>query len=162
MMTLLRLGGASAEQLSSRASSIAAKRLEKALKTLDTSQDGEIDADEWEAAIYRGLEKRTADLKAEQERRAKAAAAADEEFSAEFLSAARKVFEMIDRRYGPHSVDLFTTRDNQLLDRYVSWRPDPSAVAVDAFLFPLKGENPYCFPPVTCIPRLLREVLYHD
>ena len=49
-----------------------------------------------EAAIYRGLEKRTADLKAEQERRAKAAAAADEEFSAEFLSAARKVFEMID------------------------------------------------------------------
>ena len=72
------------------------KRLEKALKTLDTSQDGEIDGDEWEAAIYRGLEKRTADLKAEQERRAKAAAAADEEFSAEFLSAARKVFEMID------------------------------------------------------------------
>jgi Ca2+-binding EF-hand superfamily protein len=72
------------------------KRLEKALKVLDTSQDGEIDADEWEAAIYRGLEKRTADLKAEQERRAKAAAAADEEFSAEFLSAARKVFEMID------------------------------------------------------------------
>ena len=70
-----------------------------------------------------------------------------------------KVFETIDRRYGPHSVDLFATRDNRLLDRFVSWRPDPSAVAVDAFLFPLKGENPYCFPPVSCIPRLLREVL---
>ena len=66
-----------------------------------------------------------------------------------------KVFETIDRRYGPHSVDLFATRDNRLLDRFVSWRPDPSAVAVDAFLFPLKGENPYCFPPVSCIPRLL-------
>ena len=48
-----------------------------------------------------------------------------------------KVFEMIDCRYGPHLVDLFATRDNRLLDRYVSWRPDPSAVAVDAFLFPL-------------------------
>ena len=70
-----------------------------------------------------------------------------------------KVFEIIDRRYGPHSVDLFATRDNRLLDRYVSWRPDTSAVAVDAFLFPLKGENLYCFPPVSCIPRLLREVL---
>ena len=72
-----------------------------------------------------------------------------------------KVFEMIDCRYGPHSVDLFATRDNRLLDRYVymSWRPNPSAVAVDAFLFPLKGENPYCFPPVSCIPWLLREVL---
>ena len=70
-----------------------------------------------------------------------------------------KVFEMIDRQYSLHSVDLFATQDNQLLDRYVSWRPDPSAVAVDAFLFPLKGENPNCFPPVSSIPRLLREVL---
>ena len=57
-----------------------------------------------------------------------------------------KVFKMIDRQYGLHSVDLFTTQDNQLLDRYVSWQPNPSAVAVDAFLFLLKGENPYCFP----------------
>ena len=70
----------------------------------------------------------------------------------------KAAFEIVDRRYGPHSVDLFATRDNRLLPRYVSWHPDPSAVAVDAFLFPLKGENPYCFPPVTCIPRLLREV----
>ena len=63
-----------------------------------------------------------------------------------------KVFEMINRRYGPHSVDLFATQDNRLLNRYVSWRPDPSAVAVDAFMFPLKGKNPYCFPPVAGIP----------
>ena len=66
---------------------------------------------------------------------------------------------MIDKRYGPHSVDLFATRDNRLLDRFVSWRPDPSAIAVDAFMFSLKGEDPYCFPPVSCISRLLREVL---
>ena len=66
-----------------------------------------------------------------------------------------KVFKMIDCWHGPHSVDLFTTWDNWLLDRYVLWRPDPLAVAVDAFLLPLKGENPYCFPPVSCIPQLL-------
>ena len=29
-------------------------------------------------------------------------------------------------------------------------------------MFPLKGENPYCFPPVACIPRLLREVLHQQ
>ena len=69
------------------------------------------------------------------------------------------VFHRIDQRYGPHSVDLFATWDNALLNRFVSWRPDPSAIAVDAFMFPMKGENPYCFPPVSCIPRLLREVL---
>ena len=38
-------------------------------------------------------------------------------------------------------------------------RSDPPAVAVDAFLLPLKGENPCCFPPVSCTPRLLQEVL---
>ena len=70
-----------------------------------------------------------------------------------------KVFEMIDHRYGPHSVDLFATQDSRLLDRYVSWRPDLLAVIIDAFMLPLKGENLYCFPLVTCIPRLLREVL---
>ena len=63
---------------------------------------------------------------------------------------------MIDRRYSPHSVDLFATQDNQLLDCYMSWRPDPLAVVVDAFMFPLKGEN--ALPPVACIPRLLWEV----
>ena len=41
----------------------------------------------------------------------------------------------------------------------MSWQPDLSAVAVDAFLFPLRGENPYCFLLVSCIPQLLQEVL---
>ena len=45
------------------------------------------------------------------------------------------------------------------LQRAIHSPPDPSAVAVDAFRFLLKGENPYCFPPVSCIPQLLREVL---
>ena len=68
-----------------------------------------------------------------------------------------KVFEMIDRRYGLHLVDLFATRDNRLLDRYVSWRPDPSAVAVDAFLFPLKGENLTASPRWLAFPDCFRK-----
>ena len=48
-----------------------------------------------ETAINRGLAKRLKDLEKERERRERAAAA-DEEFSAEFLTAARKVFQMID------------------------------------------------------------------
>ena len=70
-----------------------------------------------------------------------------------------KVFKIIDRWYGLHRVELFATQDSRLLDRYVSWRPDPLAVAFGAFMLPLKGENPYCFLPMACIPRLLREVL---
>ena len=71
-------------------------------------------------------------------------------------------FQLIEQHFGPHSVDLFATRDNRLLPRFVSWRPDPESLATDAFMFPLKGENPYCFPPAVCIPRLLREVLHQQ
>jgi len=49
-----------------------------------------------ETAINRGLAKRLEQMAKERERRERAAAAADEEFSAEFLTAARKVFQMID------------------------------------------------------------------
>ena len=71
-----------------------------------------------------------------------------------------KIFEMIDRRYGPLSGPL--RNSGQPVARslcVVSWRPDLSAVAADAFVLPLEGENLYCFPPVSCIPRLLRDVL---
>ena len=91
-------------------------RLQKALEILDTDKSGEVDADEWrvarrplhvvrspstpsarrEEAINRGLSKRVEQLKVEQERRERAAQRADEEFSVEFLNAARAVFRMID------------------------------------------------------------------
>ena len=66
-----------------------------------------------------------------------------------------RLFRLADRKWGPHTVDLFATRLNTQLARFVSWRPDPEAAAVDAFQFPLAGENPWCFPPETLIPRLL-------
>ena len=65
-------------------------RLDKALEVLDTSKDGEVDSDEWEEAINRGLAKRLEQLADERERRERAAAKADGEFSAEFLNAARQ------------------------------------------------------------------------
>ena len=69
-----------------------------------------------------------------------------------------KFFRLAEKRWGPHTVDLFATRLNHQLDRFVSWRPDPLAAAVDAFQFPLSGENPWCFPPEALIPRLLGQL----
>ena len=71
-------------------------RLEKALQVLDTSKDGEVDIDEWEEAVHRGLAKRLEQLAEERERRDRAARADDEAFTAQFLNAAREVFLMID------------------------------------------------------------------
>ena len=52
---------------------------------------------EWEAAIETALKAKLAQRAADRERRAKEAAAEIAAFTAEFLNAARKVFEMIDK-----------------------------------------------------------------
>ena len=69
-------------------------RLKKALEVLDEDGSGEIDIHEWELAIQRGLAKRREQLAIERERRDAAAMAADEEFTTEFLNAAREGFTM--------------------------------------------------------------------
>ena len=48
-------------------------RLDKALDALDTDKSGELDIEEWEAAINRGLAKRLEQLADERERRQRAA-----------------------------------------------------------------------------------------
>ena len=98
-------------------------RLNQALKMLDTSMDGEMDMDEWMQAIKRGLAKRLDELADERERRERAAAAADEEFSAEFLNMARQVFDMIDADGGGtlDKAEIVTAvKENQEVIKFLS------------------------------------------
>ena len=55
-------------------------------------------------------------------------------------------------------IDLFATHLNTKCDRYVSWQPDPGAVATDAFSFPRSDCFYYAFPPFSLIPRVLAKV----
>ena len=48
----------------------------------------------------------------------------------------REVFETLEQLFGPFSVDLFASRTNYQLPIYCSWRPDPTAWAVDALSIP--------------------------
>ena len=73
------------------------RRLLDGVARFSHGPDSRVDSRTGEEAIYRGLAKRVEQLQAEQERRMRAAAAADEEFSAEFLTMARAVFDMIDK-----------------------------------------------------------------
>ena len=58
----------------------------------------------------------------------------------------RSVCSSVLRRWGSCSIDLFTSRLNNQLPRYVSWHPDPFAVATDAFQISWQGELGYAFP----------------
>ena len=70
---------------------------DETFKELDPDGSGEIELPEWEAAIETALKAKLAQRAADRERRAKEAAAEIAGFTAEFLNAARKVFEMIDK-----------------------------------------------------------------
>ena len=56
------------------------------------------------------------------------------------------------------SIDLFASRLNAKLDRYVSWIPDPYCVQVDAFLISWTNEIPYLFRPFTLLHRYLQKI----
>ena len=55
-------------------------------------------------------------------------------------------------------IDLFASRLNKQFNKYVAYRPDPEAVAVDAFTMSWSKLNFYCFPPFSCIPKVLQKI----
>ena len=69
-----------------------------------------------------------------------------------------KVFDAIKSLHPEMSVDLFASRTNHKIARYVSRRPDPEAYAIDAFTMTWSNEVFYMFPPFSLIGRILQKV----
>ena len=71
----------------------------------------------------------------------------------------REVFCKLIRKAGFRpQVDLFATRLNAQVQKFVSWKPDPQAWKVDAFAITWTGIKAYAFPPFCLISRLLQKV----
>ena len=66
------------------------------------------------------------------------------------------MFELIESRWGPHTVDRFASKHNAKLNRFNSRFLDYNTEAVDAFTVDWQGENNYLCPPVYLVPRVLR------
>ena len=56
------------------------------------------------------------------------------------------------------NIDLFATRLNNQFPQYVSFKPDPGAIAVDAFSLNLHHLKFYAFPPFSVINAFLQRV----
>ena len=67
------------------------------------------------------------------------------------------VFHQINRRLGLLEVDLFASRLTHQLQTYVSWRPDPMAMATDAFTLDWAALRAYANPPWNLIGRVLAQ-----
>jgi len=69
-----------------------------------------------------------------------------------------KVFQLLTVRLGQVTIDLFADRLNTQMTRYVSWKPDPFALATDAFTIKWTEEVGYIFPPFCLIGRVMAKV----
>ncbi|XP_033113583.1 uncharacterized protein LOC117114136 [Anneissia japonica] len=56
-------------------------------------------------------------------------------------------------------IDLFASRVNKQLKDYVSYKPDPYAKHIDAFTISWSNLVCYCFPPFSCILRVIRKIM---
>ncbi|MCH9717010.1 MAG: hypothetical protein K0U52_08000 [Gammaproteobacteria bacterium] len=68
------------------------------------------------------------------------------------------VFQEINRILGPLQVDLFASRLTNQLPHYVSWKPDPLAMAMNAFTLDWEElQMSYANPPWNLIGKVLTQ-----
>ena len=68
--------------------------------------------------------------------------------------------EVISQTFIPE-IDLFASRLNAKTAKFISWHPQPGAVAVDAFSLSWGNMNCYAFPPFSLLPLVLAKIR-HD
>lgn len=70
-------------------------------------------------------------------------------------------FKTVDSVFGPFDIDLFASCINTKCRLFISWRPDPYAINVDAFSICWENYKFYAFPPFNLITRVLQKIK-HD
>ena len=70
----------------------------------------------------------------------------------------RQVFSELCEIFGTPDIDLFASRLNAQLYRYISWKPDPGSESVDAFLVDWQPYFFYACPPFSLVGRCLCKI----
>lgn len=73
-------------------------------------------------------------------------------------SLSNRVYIDIVKNLGTPEIDLFASRTNAKCDVYISWRPDPDAITVDAFTMNWSQWFFYAFPPYSLILKCLQKI----
>lgn len=70
-----------------------------------------------------------------------------------------KLFQKLTDVYIKPTIDLFASRLNFQLHKYASWKPDPEAIAIDAFTICWTCELFYAFPPFCIIHQVTQKIV---
>ena len=80
-------------------------------------------------------------------------------FETEWMLNTSSLYRALEQLKMVADIDLFASRLNKQFPKYVSYRPDPEAYAVDAFTLQWTNEQFYAFPPFSLIPMVLKKIL---
>ena len=106
----------------------------------------------WEREIWQSAQYVPGDLNAE-------ADSASRLFSEDLeWSLHPTIFSELQSTIWSPDIDLFASRLNFKVEKYVSWHPDPGAYAFDAFSLSWSNMGCYIFPPFSLISRILAKV----
>ena len=61
-------------------------------------------------------------------------------------------------RFGKPDIDLFASRLNHQLTKYISWHPEPNAIAIDAFTICWSDKFLYVFPPFSLLNKVIAKI----
>ena len=74
-------------------------------------------------------------------------------------SISQPAFDELDKRWGPHHIDLFATHLNAKLPKYMSWKNEELAVAQNAMQQTWTGRGRlYICPPWNLLPQVLQRL----
>ena len=71
----------------------------------------------------------------------------------------KEIFKKIAQCWPMPQIDMFASRLNKQLEQFVSWKPHPDALYVNAFSVDWSSMYFYGFPPFSVISRCLQKVL---
>ena len=71
----------------------------------------------------------------------------------------KSAFSKVNDIFGPLQVDMFASRLNKQLDKYVSRLPEPFAWQIDAFSLNWNFDLLYMFPPFSLVTRVLQKIV---
>ena len=73
-------------------------------------------------------------------------------------SLSQQVFNLFCSKWARPHVDLFATRFNHKLPKFVS--PDPTAWGVDGLSLPWENLDAYAFPPISLLTKVISKVMH--
>ena len=73
-----------------------------------------------------------------------------------------KIFKVVCDTFGTPEIDLSASQINRQTEKYISWKPEPQAFAVDAFSINWSHHFMYIIPPFSLLTKVIKKLCWNQ